>query len=90
VNYLYIEDKQALKTGRGLVVWVDERGRVVRHGRFGAEFLYNFGLLWTETSLWEIEEFVEAEFGPDYLLSGAYGGFLKGDITDASEIRGCL
>lgn len=72
-NYIFIADRIATETGKVLVVFFDDRGRVVRQSRLQADLCEDTAGAWFESRIYEQSEFSEAEIGPDYLPGGARG-----------------
>ena len=73
VNYLIIEDKQALESGKVLVVFVDDVGQVVRKNRVDAEEVMSLGGMWMHCAYDDLEIWMEGEVGADYVVGGARG-----------------
>ena len=73
VNYLVIEDKQALESGKVLVVFVDDVGQVVRKNRVDAEEVMSLGGMWMHCAYDDLEIWMEGEVGADYVVGGARG-----------------
>lgn len=72
-NYLFVADKEALNTGKVLLVFYDDCGRTVRQARVRPEYGEQIAGAWVEMFIWEIDEFLEAEIGHDYLPGGSCG-----------------
>lgn len=72
-KYLFVADKVALDTGRVLVIFYDDCGRVVRQSRVRPERGEQLSGAWFEVFVHEIAEFEEVEVGPDYLPGGSCG-----------------
>jgi hypothetical protein len=72
-KYLFVADKTALDTGKVLVVFFDDCGRMVRQSRMEPEFGEGLAGAWANCSIDEMNEFSEAEIGPDYLPGGPCG-----------------
>jgi hypothetical protein len=73
VNYMFVADKQALETGKVLVAFFDDRGRVVRTFRAAPYFAEELSGAWAEGEYNELDEFREAEIGVDYRPGGLCG-----------------
>lgn len=72
-KYLFVVDKVALDTGQVLVVFFDDCGRTVRQSRMEPEYGEMLAGAWANWSIDEMDEFSEAEIGPDYLPRGSCG-----------------
>ncbi|KAI6914785.1 hypothetical protein KC318_g459 [Hortaea werneckii] len=72
-NYLFVADKVALDTGKALLVFFDDCGRTVRQSRIRPEYGEPFAGGWFDGLLEEMDEFTEADIGPDYLPGGSCG-----------------
>lgn len=73
VNYLVIEDKQALESGEMLVVFVDDVGQVVRKNRMDGWEVDSLGGMWMQCAYDDVEIWMEGEVGVDYVVGGARG-----------------
>jgi hypothetical protein len=73
VNYLFIADEKAMETGKVLVAFFDDRGRVVRSSRALPSFAEGLAGAWAEGEFYEMDEFREADIGVDYRPGGLYG-----------------
>lgn len=73
VNYLIIEDKQALESGKVLVVFVDDVGQVVRKNRVDVREVEMLGGMWIQSAYDDLGIWMEGEVGVDYMVSGARG-----------------
>lgn len=73
VNYLIIEDKQALESGKVLVVFVDDVGQVVRKNRVDVEEVEDLGGMWFQSAYDDVGIWMKGEVGADYVVSGARG-----------------
>lgn len=73
VNYLVIEDKQALESGKVLVVFVDDMGQVVRKNRVDVEEVDSLGGMWMQCAYDDLDIWMEGEVGVDYVVGGARG-----------------
>jgi hypothetical protein len=76
VNYVIVEDKEALETQQLLLVFLDARGRVVRWSRVGPEDVEQMGGFWLDGSWDEVNEWTNAEIGEDYQVGGVCGHLL--------------
>lgn len=76
VNYIIVEDKEALKTEQLLLAFLDTNGRVVRWTRVGSEDAMQMSGFWMNSSWDELDEFLEAELGDDYQVGGVCGHLL--------------
>jgi len=72
-KYLFVADKVALDTGRVLVVFFNDCGGTVRQSRVLPEYCQEIAGAWFDCFIDEMEEFTEAEIGPDYLPGGLCG-----------------
>jgi hypothetical protein len=72
-RYLFIEDKVALDTGKVLIVFFDDCGRTVRQSRMKPEHGEMIAGAWADSCIDEMDEFAEADIGPDYLPGGSCG-----------------
>ena len=66
-KYLFVSDKAALDTGKVLLVFFDDCGRTVRQSRILPEHCEGIAGAWFDSFIDEMEEFTEADIGPDYL-----------------------
>lgn len=85
-NYLFVADKVALDTGKVLLVFYDDCGRTVRQARVRPEYGEQIAGAWVEMFIWEIDEFLEADIGPDYLAGGACGPPYAAYTNNNSEL----
>lgn len=69
-NYLFIADSEAMKSGLVLVVFFDDRGRVVRQQRIKPDWAEDLAGAWFQGTFDETEEFETAELGPEYQRGG--------------------
>jgi hypothetical protein len=72
-RYLLIADKVALDSGKVLAVFFDDYGRTVRQSRVPPEFCEELAGAWFDGLLGEVDAFIDAEVGPDYLPGGPCG-----------------
>jgi hypothetical protein len=72
-RYLFVADKVALDTGRVLLVFYDDCGRTVRQSRIQPQHCEEIAGAWFDGFIDEMDEFREAEIGPDYLPEGSCG-----------------
>ncbi|OCK94862.1 uncharacterized protein K441DRAFT_659292, partial [Cenococcum geophilum 1.58] len=63
VNYLVIEDKQALESGKMLVVFVDDVGQVVRKNRVDGWEVDSLGGMWMQCAYDDVEPWMKGEVG---------------------------
>jgi hypothetical protein len=73
VNYLFIADKTALETGKPLIIFFDDCGRVVRQARIQPDLCEDTAGAWHDCHMSDMPEFNEAEIGSDYLKGGVCG-----------------
>ena len=76
VNYMIVEDEEALETGLVLLLFLDECGRVVRQFRLSASEAEQIGGGWLELCWDESYYWVEADLGEDYREDGVCGHLL--------------
>lgn len=72
-NYLFVADETALQTGEVLIVFFDDRGRVVRQARILPEVCDGTAGAWADSRIQDHEEFSEGEVGLDYREGGICG-----------------
>lgn len=77
VNYLIVEDEEALESGLLLIIFLDAFGRVVRHCRMDASLAESMGGSWLECCWDESSEWVEGTLGEDYQEGGACGDLVN-------------
>lgn len=71
-NYIIVEDREALRTGKLLITFVDNCGRIVRQGRDDMGGAEHIGDLWFKDSWGDcVEPWVDGELGTDYKNGGA-------------------
>ncbi|KAL8675673.1 MAG: hypothetical protein Q9224_007419, partial [Gallowayella concinna] len=76
VAWVVLEDEQALNSGQVDLAFVDALGRVVRSTRIDAGGASQMGGFWADGSWDEIDEWSEADLGPEYQVEGSCGGLL--------------
>lgn len=76
VNYIIVEDKEALETGLLLLAFLDTHGRVVRWSRIDAEDAMQMSGFWMNSSWDELDEFLKGKLGDDYQVGGVRGHLL--------------
>jgi hypothetical protein len=72
-RYLFVADKVAFDSGKVLVVFFDDSGRTVRQSRVRPEHCEEIAGAWFDCFIDEMEEFREADIGPEYLAGGSCG-----------------
>ncbi|KAL9599869.1 MAG: hypothetical protein Q9219_003563 [cf. Caloplaca sp. 3 TL-2023] len=85
VTWLVIEDEEALETGLVAVVFIDGHGKVVRSKRVGAGEAEQMGGFWADHSWYEISEWEDGEYGPEYQSGGSCGNLLLDNIRNAQS-----
>ena len=76
VAWIVLEDEEALDSGKVALIFVDALGRVVRSMRVDPGDAESVGGLWADGSWDEVDEWEEADFGPEYQIGGACGSLL--------------
>jgi hypothetical protein len=72
-RYLFVADKVALDTGEVLLVFFDDSGRTVRQSRIQPQHCEEIAGAWFDCFIDEMDEFREADIGPEYLPGGSCG-----------------
>jgi hypothetical protein len=73
MNYIFIADKTAMDTGKILVVFFDDHGRVVRSHRESPFYADEISGAWADGFYSEMDEFIKADIAIDYQPGGLYG-----------------
>lgn len=73
VNYLIVEDREALLDRKVLLLFLDDRGHIVRYGREEALEGELFGGAWMDGAWDEMGVWQRAQVGPDYQEGGVRG-----------------
>jgi hypothetical protein len=76
VNYILVEDSEALETQRLLLIFLSAHGRVVRSSRVPPDHAEQMGGFWLDGSWDELDEWMEADIGDDYQVGGVCGYLL--------------
>lgn len=82
VNWIVLEDEEALRSGDVMILFLDVFGRVVRQKRMPAAQAEDMGGLWVDGSWMEVD-WVDAEIGEEYREGGACENLLLQNILDA-------
>ncbi|KAL8833431.1 MAG: hypothetical protein Q9170_004274 [Blastenia crenularia] len=83
VTWVVVEDEEALETGDVGLMFVDGLGRVIRSKRVLPEDAQSIGGLWADGSWDEVDEWVEADFGPEYQAGGPCASLLLESMRSA-------
>ena len=83
VTWIVIEDEEALESGNVVVAFIDSHGRVIRSKRVVAAEAEQMGGFWANHSWYEIAEWVDGEYGPEYQSGGSRGDLLLDSIRQA-------
>lgn len=86
VNYLFIADKEAMETGKVLIVFFDDRGRSVRQARIQPDLCEDTAGARADGHFADQPELNEAYIGPEYLPGGACGLPFP-TVSSAAEAR---
>jgi hypothetical protein len=76
VNYIIVEDSEALETQQLLLIFLDAHGRVVRSSRVPPVQAEQMGGFWLDGSWDDVDEWMEADIGDDYQVGGVCGYLL--------------
>lgn len=81
VNWIVLEDEEALRSGDVMMLFLDAFGRAVRQKRVPPAQAEQFSGFWADGS-WMESDLVEAEIGEEYREGGACGNLLLQNILD--------
>ncbi|KAL2061388.1 hypothetical protein VTL71DRAFT_7661 [Oculimacula yallundae] len=82
IGFIVVEDEESLRTGKVLVVFLDERGRSVREKRCDVDNVNGFCPLWDEGAEFDGGQWEDGTIGKDYLEGGERWSVTKGDVGD--------